>query len=46
MQAEEPDWLETRKPWLVTAEGRAGRRDRAGPGREERGGELQVVLLL
>ena len=51
-KAEEPDWLETKKPWLVTADSGSGvrRRNSRGEngetGSEERKGELQVVLLL
>ena len=42
-RAEEPDWLETKKPWLVTAE--VGGR-KSSKSREERKGELQLVLQL
>ena len=42
-RAEELDWLETRKPWLVAAE--VGGR-KSSKGREERNGELQLVLQL
>ena len=42
-RAEEPDWLETKKPWLVTAE--VGGR-KSSEAREERKGELQLVLQL
>ena len=52
-KAEEPDWLETKKPWLVTAEGGAAGDRRRGSGgeareagRAERRGELQLVLQL
>ena len=38
-KASEPDWLETRKPWLVRAEGRPAEA-------EERRAELQLVLQL
>jgi len=44
-KAEEPDWLETKRPWLVT-EGGAGVRRRVSDAPSSNLGELQVVLLL
>ena len=43
-RTDEPDWLETKRPWLVTNEGRAGKKQEQGL--VDRLDELQIVLIL
>jgi len=45
-KAEEPDWLETKRPWLVTHAGGAGIKRKESDASSSNLGELQVVLLL
>ena len=46
-KAEEPEWLETRRPWLVTSEGGMGGRPSQKAEKESASkGELQLVVVL
>ena len=45
-RAEEPEWLETKRPWLITNQGRAGEKRKESDASHDSLDELQVVLVL
>ena len=47
-RTDEPDWLETRRPWLVTNDGRANKKQELNSHMigQERLDELQIVLVM
>ena len=45
-RTEEPDWLETSRPWIVTTEGRAAKQQESKAAPSAKLDELQVVLVL
>ena len=44
-RTEEPDWLESKRPWIVTNEGRAGK-SKESSSIKQKLDELQMVLVL